>query len=152
MVLFCRSGPSGELSWWGIVLGIVVPVGNGWALFLSSGELSLVGSSPRTVFYIAYPGRQVVEAADVLQVVSLPHTRLVDAGGKGQVPAQFDGLRHPQLVQLSQVPPVPTHLKQEEKKRKKKSLFDLDIYGALSRFSRLYRNKRMCHTEKWPRP
>ena len=33
--LFCGSG-----SLWGIVLGIVVPVGNGWALFLSGGELS----------------------------------------------------------------------------------------------------------------
>ena len=32
----------------GIVLGIVVPVGNGWALFLSGAELSLVGSCPRT--------------------------------------------------------------------------------------------------------
>ena len=28
VVLFCGSGPSGELSWWGIVLGIVVLVGN----------------------------------------------------------------------------------------------------------------------------
>ena len=27
-------------------IGIVVPVGNGWALFLSGGELSLVGSCP----------------------------------------------------------------------------------------------------------
>ena len=42
-VLFCGSGPSGELSWWGIVLGIVVLVGNGWALFLSGGELSSWG-------------------------------------------------------------------------------------------------------------
>ena len=49
MVLFRGSGPSGELSWWGIVLGIVVPLGNGWALFLSGGELSLVGSCPRTL-------------------------------------------------------------------------------------------------------
>ena len=49
MVLFCGNGPSGELSWWGILVGIVVPVGNGWALFLSGGELSLVGSCPRTV-------------------------------------------------------------------------------------------------------
>ena len=40
VVLFRGSGPSGELSWWGIVvLGIVVLVGNGWALFLSGGEL-----------------------------------------------------------------------------------------------------------------
>ena len=49
MVLFRGSGPSGELSWWGILLGIVVPVGNGWALFLSGGELSSVmsvGSCP----------------------------------------------------------------------------------------------------------
>ena len=37
------SGPSGELPWWGIVLGIVVLVGNGWALFLSGGELSSWG-------------------------------------------------------------------------------------------------------------
>ena len=29
-------------------IGIVVPVRNGWALFLSGGELSLVGSCPRT--------------------------------------------------------------------------------------------------------
>ena len=43
MVLFCGSGPSGELSWWGIDLGIVVLVGNGWALFLSGGELSSWG-------------------------------------------------------------------------------------------------------------
>ena len=43
MVLFHGSGPSGELSWWGIVLGIVVLVGNGWALFLSGGELSSWG-------------------------------------------------------------------------------------------------------------
>ena len=43
-VVLCRgSGPSGELSWWGRVLGIVVPVGNGWALFLSGGELSSWG-------------------------------------------------------------------------------------------------------------
>ena len=41
--LFRGSGPSGELSWWGIVLGIVVLVGNGWALFLSGGELSSWG-------------------------------------------------------------------------------------------------------------
>ena len=43
VVLFHGSGPSGELSWWGIVLGIVVLVGNGWALFLSGGELSSWG-------------------------------------------------------------------------------------------------------------
>ena len=44
MVLFRGSGPSGKLSWWGIiVLGIVVLVGNGWALFLSGGELSSWG-------------------------------------------------------------------------------------------------------------
>ena len=43
MVLFRGSGPSGELSWWGLVLGIVVLVGNGWALFLSGGELSSWG-------------------------------------------------------------------------------------------------------------
>ena len=43
VVLFRGSGPSEELSWWGIVLGIVVPVGNGWALFLSGGELSSWG-------------------------------------------------------------------------------------------------------------
>ena len=43
MVLFRGSGPSGELSWWGIVLGIVVLVCNGWALFLSGGELSSWG-------------------------------------------------------------------------------------------------------------
>ena len=47
VVLFLGSGPSGELSWWGIVLGIVVLVGNGWALFLSGGELSS-WSCPRT--------------------------------------------------------------------------------------------------------
>ena len=50
VVLFHSSGPSGELSWWGIVLGIVVPVDNGWALFFFGGELSLVGSCPRTPF------------------------------------------------------------------------------------------------------
>ena len=43
VVLFRGSGPSGDLSWWGIVLGIVVLVGNGWALFLSGGELSSWG-------------------------------------------------------------------------------------------------------------
>ena len=43
VVLFCGSGLSVELSWWGIVLGIVVLVGNGWALFLSGGELSSWG-------------------------------------------------------------------------------------------------------------
>ena len=43
VVLFRGSGPSGELSWWGIVLGIVVLVGNDWALFLSGGELSSWG-------------------------------------------------------------------------------------------------------------
>ena len=43
--LFRGSGPSGELSWWGIVLGIVVLVGNCWALFLSGGELSSWGVS-----------------------------------------------------------------------------------------------------------
>ena len=43
VVLFCGSGPSEELSWWGIVLGIVVLVGNGWALLLSGGELSSWG-------------------------------------------------------------------------------------------------------------
>ena len=43
VVLFRGSGPSGELSWWGIVLGILVLVGNGWALFLSGGELSSWG-------------------------------------------------------------------------------------------------------------
>ena len=43
VVLFRGSGPSGELSWWEIVLGIVVLVGNGWALFLSGGELSSWG-------------------------------------------------------------------------------------------------------------
>ena len=61
MVLFRGSGPGGQLSWWEKVLGIVVPVGNGWALYLSSGELSLVGSCPRTIHMIgcekqAYPG------------------------------------------------------------------------------------------------
>ena len=43
VVLFRGSGPSGELSWWGIVLGIVVLVGNGWGIFLSGGELSSWG-------------------------------------------------------------------------------------------------------------
>ena len=36
-------------SWWGVVLGKVVVVGNSWALFLLGGELSPVGSCPRTV-------------------------------------------------------------------------------------------------------
>ena len=41
-------GPGGQwlgfiFIWWGIVLGIVVLVGNGWALFLSGGELSSWG-------------------------------------------------------------------------------------------------------------
>ena len=40
VVLFRGSGPSGELSWWEIVLGIMVPVGNCWGLFSSGGELS----------------------------------------------------------------------------------------------------------------
>ena len=31
-----------------VVQGIMVPVGNGWALFLSGGEMSLMGSCPRT--------------------------------------------------------------------------------------------------------
>ena len=39
---------SGLVIWWGVVLGIVVLVGNSWALFLSCGELSPVGSCPRT--------------------------------------------------------------------------------------------------------
>ena len=46
MVLFCGSGPSGELPWWGIVLGIMVLVGNvlglifiRWGIVLG-GELS----------------------------------------------------------------------------------------------------------------
>ena len=43
VVLFRGSAPSGELSWWGKVLWIVVLVGNGWALFLSGGELSSWG-------------------------------------------------------------------------------------------------------------
>ena len=48
---------SGELSWWGIVLGIVVLVGNGWALFLSGGELSSWGvvlelPCPRTLLLL----------------------------------------------------------------------------------------------------
>ena len=44
VVLVCVIGPSGELSWWGIlVIGIVVLVGNGWALCLSGGELSSWG-------------------------------------------------------------------------------------------------------------
>ena len=54
VVLCCGSGPSGELSWWGMV-----PVGNGWALFLSGGELSLVGSCPRTVKYMVYTVLQI---------------------------------------------------------------------------------------------
>ena len=59
MVLLCGSGPSGELSWWGIVLGIVVPVGNGLALLLSDGKLSLVESCPRTLWNKAWgPRRQ----------------------------------------------------------------------------------------------
>ena len=37
------------LVWWGVVLGIVVLVGNSWALFLSGGESSPVGSCPRTI-------------------------------------------------------------------------------------------------------
>ena len=36
----------------GVLLGIVVPVGNSWALFLSGGELSPVGSCPRTVTFL----------------------------------------------------------------------------------------------------
>ena len=40
VVLFRGSGPSGELSWWGIVLGIVVLVGNGWASFRGGGALA----------------------------------------------------------------------------------------------------------------
>ena len=31
---------SGELSSWGVVVGVVVLVGNGLALFVSGGELS----------------------------------------------------------------------------------------------------------------
>ena len=42
VVILVGSCPGGEL-----VLGIVGPLGNGWALFLSGGELSLVGSCPR---------------------------------------------------------------------------------------------------------
>ena len=32
------SGPSGELSWWGIVRGIVVPEGNEWLYFYLVGN------------------------------------------------------------------------------------------------------------------
>ena len=37
------SGPSGELSWWGIILGIVVPVGNGLAFFFFFGGGIVLG-------------------------------------------------------------------------------------------------------------
>ena len=41
---------------WGIVLGIVVLVGNGWALFLSGGELSSWGVvlEPSCTFILPY--------------------------------------------------------------------------------------------------
>ena len=52
VVLLVCSGLSGQLSWWGMVLGIVVLVSNSWALFLSGGELSPVGSCPRTPVYV----------------------------------------------------------------------------------------------------
>ena len=50
VVVLVGSCPREELSWGGggVVLGIVVLIGNGWALFLCSGPLSAVGSCPRT--------------------------------------------------------------------------------------------------------
>ena len=50
VVSFRGSGPSGELSWWGIVLGIVVLVGNGWALFFIYWGFVLMGSCPWPTF------------------------------------------------------------------------------------------------------
>ena len=55
----------GELSWWGIVLGIVVLVGNGWALFLSGGELSSWGVVLEPNFYYYY-ARKFFESETVL--------------------------------------------------------------------------------------
>ena len=54
VVLFRGSVPSGELFWWGIVIGIMFPVGNGWDLFLSGGELFMVGSCPTTTYFLLW--------------------------------------------------------------------------------------------------
>ena len=69
VVLFRGSGPSGELSWWGIVLGIVVLVGNGWALFLSGGELSSWG-------VVLEPSCQIFSQALARNQVVLPECYL----------------------------------------------------------------------------
>ena len=44
-------GPSGGLSWWEILLGIVVLVGNGWALYLSGGEFCKSGNIRGTLIF-----------------------------------------------------------------------------------------------------
>ena len=47
-------GPSGELSWWGIVLGIVVLVDNGWALFFIWWGIVLMGNCPKKPIRISW--------------------------------------------------------------------------------------------------
>ena len=46
--LFRGSGPSGELSWWGIVLGIHGPGGQWLGFIFIWWGIVLMGSCPRT--------------------------------------------------------------------------------------------------------
>ena len=51
------------------------------------------------------------ERHDVLKVEPLPDAALVNTGREAEHPAQSHTLRHPELIQLAQVLPVPAHLK-----------------------------------------
>ena len=51
------------------------------------------------------------ERHDVLKVEPLPNASLINTRRETEHPAQSHTLRHPELIQLAQVLPVPAHLK-----------------------------------------
>ena len=86
VVLFRGSGPRGELSWWGIVLWIVVLVGNGWALFLSGGDLSSWGvvlePSAVDIFFEDQDESLYTTGIQVLHVAATPMEKVCRPQGR----------------------------------------------------------------------
>ena len=80
-VLLAWSGPGGELSWWGIVLGIMVGSWSWWAiaLFLFDMELSPMGSCPRTIWKILHDAWRFYHDFFLLFIHSILRTLWKDA-------------------------------------------------------------------------
>ena len=75
--------------------------------------------------------RHDFERHDVLKVEPLPDAALVNTGREAEHPAQSHTLRHPELIQLAQILPVPAHLENAYRNNNTTSVNTLNYYFVL---------------------